>query len=95
MNDDLFAVDASLIPNETDMQKIITTFNSTGLLPLFDSSGSSQQMPDTIFEHLGDILALELIKPAQYFRLKAMLHSSDFEVAKMARELILKNLQNV
>ena len=50
---------------------------------------------DTILEHLGDILALEMIDGKQYFRLKAMLHSSDFETANMARNIVFKHFQQV
>ena len=90
-----FIIDTAAIPDGLDASAIISTINSTGMLPIFGDVATDKELPDTIFEHLGDILALEIIKPAQYFRLKAMLHSSDFEVAKMAREIILKNLQNV
>lgn len=88
-------IDTAAIPDGIDASTIISTVNSTNMLPIFNDIALDKELPDTIFEHLGDILALEIIKPAQYFRLKAMLHSSDLEVTKMAREIILKNLQNV
>jgi hypothetical protein len=59
------------------------------------ASSSTELKADTILEHLGDILALEMIDGKQYFRLKAMLHSSDFETAKMARNIVFKHFQQV
>ena len=73
---------------------------STGLFPMDMASGGSistitELKADTIFENLGDILALERIKPHQYFQLKSMLNSSDRESAEVARKIIIKNLQEV
>jgi hypothetical protein len=90
-------VDVNLIPDGISASDLITMHKTSGIIPM--SSGSSlntitELKADTVFENLGDILALEIITSKQYFKLKSMLHSSDFETARMAREIIYKNLQD-
>ncbi len=93
-------VDVNLIPDGISASDLITMHKTGGIIPMDMSSGSSvntitELKADTIFENLGDILALERIKPHQYFQLKAMLNSSDRESAEVARKIIIKNLQEV
>lgn len=93
-------VDVNLIPDGINASDLITMHKATGIISMDMASGSSvntitEVKADTIFENLGDILALERIKPHQYFQLKAMLNSSDRESAEVARKIIIKNLQEV
>lgn len=93
-------VDVNLIPDGISASDLITMHKTSGIIPMDMASGGSistitELKADTIFEHLGDILALERIKPHQYFQLKAMLNSSDRESAEVARKIIIKNLQEV
>ena len=93
-------VDVNLIPDGISASDLITMHKTGGIITMDMASGSSvntitELKADTIFEHLGDILALERIKPHQYFQLKAMLNSSDRESAEVARKIIIKNLQEV
>lgn len=96
-------VDVNLIPDGMSPSDLISAMKlsqSSGLIPIDMASGGSistitELKADTIFENLGDILALERIKPNQYFQLKAMLNSSDIETTQLARSIILKNLQHV
>lgn len=97
-------IDVTSIPDGKsvdDLISIMKLHQSTGIASM-DSSvpvgtwpAINQLKADTIFENLGDILALERIKPNQYFQLKAMLNSSDTETAQLARSIILRNLQHV
>ena len=84
----------------SDLISAMQLSQSAGIFPMDMASGGSistitELKADTIFEHLGDILALERIKPHQYFQLKSMLNSSDRESAEVARKIIIKNLQEV
>lgn len=95
-------IDVTSIPDGKSVDDLISTMKlhqSTGLAPIDMAQGSistlTELKADTIFENLGDILALERIKPNQYFQLKAMLNSSDTETAQLARSIILRNLQHV
>lgn len=93
-------VDVNLIPDGISASDLITMHKTSGIISMDMASGGSisnitEVKADTIFENLGDILALERIKPHQYFQLKAMLNSSDRESAEVARKIIIKNLQEV
>lgn len=93
-------VDVNLIPDGISASDLITMHKTSGIVSMDMASGGSiskitEVKADTIFENLGDILALERIKPHQYFQLKAMLNSSDRESAEVARKIIIKNLQEV
>ena len=93
-------VDVNLIPDGISASDLITMHKTSGILSMDMASGGSisniaEVKADTIFENLGDILALERIKPHQYFQLKSMLNSSDRESAEVARKIIIKNLQEV
>ena len=99
MDDTTVMLDLSVIPDGMCANDLVNISKMTGMLPLSmrDASATSitELKADTIFENLGDILALGLIKSNQYFQLKSMLHSSDRESAEMARAIITKNLQHV
>ena len=76
----------------------VLTVNHTGNLNRLASGGNipiTELKADTIFENLGDILALERIKPHQYFQLKSMLNSSDRESQELARKMITTHFQKV
>ena len=96
-------IDVKSVPDGTSVDDLISAMKlhqSTGVIPMDSASGGSWSVinelkADSIFEHLGDILALERIKPHQYFQLKSMLNSSDTETTQLARSIILKNLQHV
>lgn len=92
-------INVNSIPDGMTANDLVSISQMTGMLPLSmrDASATSitELKADTIFENLGDILALGLIKSNQYFQLKSMLHSSDRESAEMARAIITKNLQHV
>lgn len=97
--DDLTIINTSVIPDGMCANDLVNISRMTGMLPISMSDASAASITelkaDTIFENLGDILALGLIKSNQYFQLKSMLHSSDRESAEMARAIITKNLQHV
>jgi hypothetical protein len=89
-------IDVNSIPNGMSASDLINIhkMNKPILTDMASASASiTNSIADTVFENLGDILALEIINSKQYFKLKSMLHSSDFETARMAREIIYKNLQ--
>ncbi len=90
-------IDVNSIPNGMSASDLIYIHKMNKPIPIDMASASAsitKSIADTVFENLGDILALEIITSKQYFKLKSMLHSSDFETAKMAREIIYKNLQD-
>jgi hypothetical protein len=90
-------VDINSIPSDVNIHSLAHTAKMNGMMAIDVSSATSasiNSLADTVFENLGDILALEIIDSRQYFKLKSMLHSSDFETAKLAREIIYKNLQS-
>jgi hypothetical protein len=89
-------IDVNSIPNGMSASDLIYIhkMNKPILNMTSASALNTKSIADTVFENLGDILALEIITSKQYFKLKSMLHSSDFETAKMAREIIYKNLQD-
>ena len=103
MNQNSNVIHTNVVPDGMSPSDLISAMQlsqSAGIFPMDMASGGSistitELKADTIFENLGDILALERIKPNQYFQLKAMLNSSDTETAQLARNIILKNLQHV
>ena len=103
MNQNDFKVHTNVVPDGMSPSDLISAMQlnqSLGVIPMDSASGGSWSVinelkADSIFEHLGDILALERIKPHQYFQLKSMLNSSDKESAEIARKIIIKNLQEV
>lgn len=103
MNQNNNIIHTNVVPDGMSPSDLISAMKlsqSSGLIPMDMASGGSistvtELKADTIFENLGDILALERIKPNQYFQLKSMLNSSDTETAQLARNIILKNLQHV
>lgn len=103
MNQNNNIIHTNVVPDGMSPNDLISAMKlsqSSGLIPMDMASGGSistvtELKADTIFENLGDILALERIKPNQYFQLKAMLNSSDIETTQLARSIILKNLQHV
>lgn len=103
MNQNNNIIHTNVVPDGMSPNDLISAMKlsqSSGLIPMDMASGDSistltELKADTIFENLGDILALERIKPNQYFQLKAMLNSSDIETTQLARSIILKNLQHV
>lgn len=103
MNQNDFKVHTNVVPDGMSPSDLISAMQlnqSSDLIPMDSASGGSWSVinelkADSIFEHLGDILALERIKPHQYFQLKSMLNSSDKESAEIARKIIIKNLQEV
>ena len=103
MNQKSNVIHTNLVPDGMSPSDLISAMQlsqSAGIFPMDMASSSSistitELKADTIFEHLGDILALERIKPHQYFQLKSMLNSSDKESAEIARKIIIKNLQEV
>lgn len=103
MNQNNNIIHTNVVPDGMSPSDLISAMKlsqSSGLIPMDMASGGSistitELKADTIFENLGDILALERIKPNQYFQLKAMLNSSDIETTQLARSIILKNLQHV
>jgi hypothetical protein len=90
-------IDLNSLPNGMSASDLITVRNTTGMVfnDISSSASITELKADTIFENLGDILALGLIKSNQYFQLKSMLNSSDRESAEMARKIITKHLQHV
>jgi hypothetical protein len=94
-------INLNSIPDGLTVQDTLSMMKSSAIMPLamngsVDTRTSITELKaDTIFENLGDILALEMIDGKQYFRLKAMLHSSDFETANMARNIVFKHFQQV
>ena len=90
-------IDVNSIPNGMSASDLIYIHKMNKQIPIDMASASASitnSIADTVFENLGDILALEIITSKQYFRLKAMLHSSDFETANMARNIVFKHLQD-
>lgn len=76
----------------------LLTVNHTGNLNRLASGGNipiTELKADTIFENLGDILALGFIKSNQYFQLKSMLNSSDRESQELARKIITTHFQKI
>jgi hypothetical protein len=90
-------IDLNSIPNGMTANDLLSVHNSTGMVfnDISSSASITELKADTIFENLGDILALGFIKSNQYFQLKSMLNSSDRESAEMARKIITKHLQVV
>lgn len=103
MNQNNNIIHTNVVPDGMSPSDLISAMKlsqSTGLIPIDMATGGSistltELKADSIFEHLGDILALERIKPHQYFQLKSMLNSSDTETTQLARSIILRNLQHV
>lgn len=94
-------IDLSSVPDGITVQDTLNMLQSNAIMPIMTNGSAdirtsiTELKADTIFENLGDILALERIKPNQYFQLKSMLNSSDRESAEMARKIITKHLQHV
>ena len=103
MNQNNNIIHTNVVPDGMSPSDLISAMKlsqSSGLIHIDMATGNSISTPtelkaDSIFEHLGDILALERIKPHQYFQLKSMLNSSDTETTQLARSIILRNLQHV
>ena len=103
MNQNNNIIHTNVVPDGMSPSDLISAMKlsqSSGLIPIDMATGGSistltELKADSIFEHLGDILALERIKPHQYFQLKSMLNSSDTETTQLARSIILRNLQHV
>lgn len=99
-NDPTF-INLNSVPDGLTVQDTITMMQSSAIAPLMMNSGVdtrtslTELKADTIFENLGDILALEKIKPHQYFQLKSMLNSSDRESQELARKMITTHFQKV
>lgn len=92
-----FNVPNSLIDNSLNASAVLTV-NHTGNLNRLASGGNipiNELKADTIFENLGDILALGFIKSNQYFQLKSMLNSSDRESQELARKMITTHFQKI
>ena len=90
-------IDINSIPDGMTANDFLVSHKNTGVVfnDTHPRHSLTELKADTILEHLGDILALEMIDGKQYFRLKAMLHSSDFETANMARNIVFKHFQQV
>lgn len=103
MNQNNNIIHTNVVPDGMSPSDLISAMKlsqSSGFIPIDMATGGSMSTltelkADSIFEHLGDILALERIKPHQYFQLKSMLNSSDTETTQLARSIILRNLQHV
>jgi len=92
-----FNVPISLTDHSLDASAVLAV-NHTGNLNRLASGGTisnTEFKADTIFENLGDILALGFIKSNQYFQLKSMLNSSDRESQELARKMITTHFQQV
>jgi hypothetical protein len=92
-------ININSIPDGMTANDLVSISKMTGMLPMSmgDTCNTSitELKADTIFENLGDILALGFIKSNQYFQLKSMLNSSDRESQEMARKIITTHLQHV
>jgi hypothetical protein len=90
-------IDLNSVPDGMTANDLFFAHKSTGVVfnDPHPRHSITELKADTIFENLGDILALERIKPHQYFQLKSMLNSSDRESQEMARKIITTHLQHV
>lgn len=92
-------ININSIPDGMTGNNLVSISQMTGMLPLSMCDGSAPSITelnaDTIFENLGDILALGFIKSNQYFQLKSMLNSSDRESQELARKMITTHFQKV
>lgn len=92
-------INVNSIPDGMTANDLVGISNITGMLPMSinntNTSSITELKADTIFENLGDILALGFIKSNQYFQLKSMLNSSDRESQELARKMITTHFQKV
>lgn len=92
-------ININSIPDGMTANDLVCISNITGMLPMSinntNTSSITELKADTIFENLGDILALGFIKSNQYFQLKSMLNSSDRESQELARKMITTHFQQV
>lgn len=94
-------INLNSIPDGLTVQDTLSMMKSSAIMPLamngsVDTRTSITELKaDTIFENLGDILALGFIKSNQYFQLKSMLNSSDRESQELARKMITTHFQQV
>ena len=94
-------INLNSVPDGITVQDTLTMMQSSAIMPLMMNGSAdtrtsiTELKADTIFENLGDILALGFIKSNQYFQLKSMLNSSDRESQELARKMITTHFQQV